>query len=146
MLSSALRSRVLSTVQIKAVSDTDRPNESLSSGADHLKMPWQFQLTAYMCHLSTNMFELKKAESVPFWTGTTAPVTAVVAFSLLRILLTTSHSFLGRMLYVSSIFSFFNCLNMGAYCVSKRGLEAFADCLRVEMASFGVKVRPESFF
>uniref|UniRef100_A0A8C1R6P6 Zgc:113142 n=1 Tax=Cyprinus carpio TaxID=7962 RepID=A0A8C1R6P6_CYPCA len=46
----------------------------------------------------------------------------------------------GRMLYVSSIFSFFNCLNMGAYSVSKRGLEAFADCLRVEMASFGVKV------
>lgn len=30
---------------------------------------------------------------------------------------------------------------MGAYSVSKRGLEAFADCLRVEMASFGVKVR-----
>nr|XP_055027852.1 D-beta-hydroxybutyrate dehydrogenase, mitochondrial [Misgurnus anguillicaudatus]XP_055027853.1 D-beta-hydroxybutyrate dehydrogenase, mitochondrial [Misgurnus anguillicaudatus]XP_055027854.1 D-beta-hydroxybutyrate dehydrogenase, mitochondrial [Misgurnus anguillicaudatus] len=46
----------------------------------------------------------------------------------------------GRLLYVSSIFSFFNCLNMGAYSVSKRGLEAFADCLRVEMASFGVKV------
>ncbi|XP_067310833.1 retinol dehydrogenase 16 [Pseudorasbora parva] len=46
----------------------------------------------------------------------------------------------GRMIYVSSIFSFFNCLNMGAYSVSKRGLEAFADCLRVEMASFGVKV------
>ncbi|XP_035005888.2 D-beta-hydroxybutyrate dehydrogenase, mitochondrial [Hippoglossus stenolepis] len=46
----------------------------------------------------------------------------------------------GRMLYVSSIFSFFNCPNMGAYSVSKRGLEAFADCLRVEMASFGVKV------
>ncbi|XP_073683686.1 D-beta-hydroxybutyrate dehydrogenase, mitochondrial [Garra rufa] len=46
----------------------------------------------------------------------------------------------GRMVYVSSIFSFFNCLNMGAYSVSKRGLEAFADCLRVEMASFGVKV------
>lgn len=46
----------------------------------------------------------------------------------------------GRMLYVSSIFSFFNCLNMGAYSVSKRGLEAFADCLRVEMASFGVEV------
>uniref|UniRef100_A0A672R769 D-beta-hydroxybutyrate dehydrogenase, mitochondrial-like n=1 Tax=Sinocyclocheilus grahami TaxID=75366 RepID=A0A672R769_SINGR len=51
----------------------------------------------------------------------------------------------GRMLYVSSIFSFFNCLNMGAYSVSKRGLEAFADCLRVEMANFGVKVRPWSF-
>uniref|UniRef100_A0A673KDM5 Retinol dehydrogenase 7-like n=1 Tax=Sinocyclocheilus rhinocerous TaxID=307959 RepID=A0A673KDM5_9TELE len=47
----------------------------------------------------------------------------------------------GRMLYVSSIFSFFNCLNMGAYGVSKRGLEAFADCLRVEMANFGVKLR-----
>ncbi|KAM8722903.1 D-beta-hydroxybutyrate dehydrogenase, mitochondrial isoform 1-T4 [Acanthopagrus schlegelii] len=46
----------------------------------------------------------------------------------------------GRMVYMSSIFSFFNCLNMGAYSVSKRGLEAFADCLRVEMASFGVKV------
>ncbi|XP_059375429.1 retinol dehydrogenase 7-like [Carassius carassius] len=46
----------------------------------------------------------------------------------------------GRMLYVSSILSFFNCLNMGAYSMSKRGLEAFADCLRVEMASFGVKV------
>ncbi|XP_051284267.1 D-beta-hydroxybutyrate dehydrogenase, mitochondrial [Dicentrarchus labrax] len=46
----------------------------------------------------------------------------------------------GRMIYTSSIFSFFNCLNMGAYSVSKRGLEAFADCLRVEMASFGVKV------
>ncbi|XP_068165744.1 D-beta-hydroxybutyrate dehydrogenase, mitochondrial [Antennarius striatus] len=46
----------------------------------------------------------------------------------------------GRMVYTSSIFSFFNCLNMGAYSVSKRGLEAFADCLRVEMASFGVKV------
>uniref|UniRef100_A0A3Q3SZJ0 Uncharacterized LOC113127446 n=1 Tax=Mastacembelus armatus TaxID=205130 RepID=A0A3Q3SZJ0_9TELE len=39
-----------------------------------------------------------------------------------------------------NIFAFFNCLNMGAYSVSKRGLEAFADCLRVEMASFGVKV------
>lgn len=53
------------------------------------------------------------------------------------------------MVYTSSIFSFFNCLNMGAYSVSKRGLEAFADCLRVEMASFGVKVRlqeiPSSF-
>ncbi|XP_039907745.1 D-beta-hydroxybutyrate dehydrogenase, mitochondrial-like [Simochromis diagramma] len=46
----------------------------------------------------------------------------------------------GRMVFVSSIFSFFYCLNMGAYSVSKRGLEAFADCLRVEMASFGVKV------
>ncbi|KAM9767049.1 D-beta-hydroxybutyrate dehydrogenase, mitochondrial [Menidia menidia] len=46
----------------------------------------------------------------------------------------------GRMVYVSSIFAFFHCLNMGAYSVSKRGLEAFADCLRVEMASFGVKV------
>ncbi|KAM3857084.1 D-beta-hydroxybutyrate dehydrogenase, mitochondrial [Diretmus argenteus] len=46
----------------------------------------------------------------------------------------------GRMVYVSSIFAFFNCLNMGAYSVSKRGLEAFADCLRVEMDSFGVKV------
>ncbi|XP_019126683.2 D-beta-hydroxybutyrate dehydrogenase, mitochondrial [Larimichthys crocea] len=46
----------------------------------------------------------------------------------------------GRMVYTSSIFAFFNCLNMGAYSVSKRGLEAFADCLRVEMASFGVKV------
>ncbi|KAM9820360.1 D-beta-hydroxybutyrate dehydrogenase, mitochondrial [Neosynchiropus ocellatus] len=46
----------------------------------------------------------------------------------------------GRVLFVSSIFAFFNCLNMGAYSVSKRGLEAFADCLRVEMASFGVKV------
>ncbi|XP_071774279.1 D-beta-hydroxybutyrate dehydrogenase, mitochondrial, partial [Centroberyx gerrardi] len=46
----------------------------------------------------------------------------------------------GRMVYVSSIFAFFTCLNMGAYSVSKRGLEAFADCLRVEMASFGVKV------
>lgn len=44
------------------------------------------------------------------------------------------------MIYTSSIFAFFNCLNMGAYSVSKRGLEAFADCLRVEMASFGVKV------
>lgn len=46
----------------------------------------------------------------------------------------------GRMVFVSSIFSFFTCLNMSAYSVSKRGLEAFADCLRVEMASFGVKV------
>ncbi|XP_033979961.1 D-beta-hydroxybutyrate dehydrogenase, mitochondrial [Trematomus bernacchii] len=46
----------------------------------------------------------------------------------------------GRMVFMSSIFAFFNCLNMGAYSVSKRGLEAFADCLRVEMASFGVKV------
>ncbi|XP_053700144.1 D-beta-hydroxybutyrate dehydrogenase, mitochondrial [Synchiropus splendidus] len=46
----------------------------------------------------------------------------------------------GRVLFVSSIFAFFNCLNMGAYSVSKRGLEAFADCLRVEMASFAVKV------
>uniref|UniRef100_A0A8C6TML7 Zgc:113142 n=1 Tax=Neogobius melanostomus TaxID=47308 RepID=A0A8C6TML7_9GOBI len=42
-------------------------------------------------------------------------------------------------LKVSDIFSFFTCLNMAAYSVSKRGLEAFADCLRVEMASFGVK-------
>uniref|UniRef100_A0A8C7X5C8 Zgc:113142 n=1 Tax=Oryzias sinensis TaxID=183150 RepID=A0A8C7X5C8_9TELE len=47
----------------------------------------------------------------------------------------------GRVVFVSSIFAFFHCLNMGAYSVSKRGLEAFADCLRVEMASFGVKVR-----
>ncbi|XP_019746155.1 D-beta-hydroxybutyrate dehydrogenase, mitochondrial-like isoform X2 [Hippocampus comes] len=46
----------------------------------------------------------------------------------------------GRMVFVSSIFSFFNCLNMATYSVSKRGLEAFADCLRVEMDSFGVKV------
>ncbi|XP_019909451.1 retinol dehydrogenase 7 [Esox lucius] len=46
----------------------------------------------------------------------------------------------GRMLFVSSVFAFFNCLTMGAYSISKRGLEAFADCLRVEMASFGVKV------
>ncbi|KAJ3584131.1 hypothetical protein NHX12_014627 [Muraenolepis orangiensis] len=46
----------------------------------------------------------------------------------------------GRMVYVSSILAFINCLNMGAYSVSKRGLEAFADCLRVETASFGVKV------
>ncbi|XP_023850546.1 D-beta-hydroxybutyrate dehydrogenase, mitochondrial [Salvelinus sp. IW2-2015] len=46
----------------------------------------------------------------------------------------------GRMVYVSSIFAFFNCLTMGAYSMSKRGLEAFADCLRVEMAGFGVKV------
>ncbi|XP_034534119.1 D-beta-hydroxybutyrate dehydrogenase, mitochondrial [Notolabrus celidotus] len=46
----------------------------------------------------------------------------------------------GRMVFMSSIFAFFNCLNMGAYSVSKRGLEAFADCLRVELASFGVKV------
>ncbi|CAJ1087744.1 D-beta-hydroxybutyrate dehydrogenase%2C mitochondrial [Xyrichtys novacula] len=46
----------------------------------------------------------------------------------------------GRMVFMSSIFSFFYCLNMGAYSVSKRGVEAFADCLRVEMASFGVKV------
>jgi NAD(P)-dependent dehydrogenase (short-subunit alcohol dehydrogenase family) len=46
----------------------------------------------------------------------------------------------GRMVFMSSIFAFFHCLNMGAYSVSKRGLEAFADCLRVEMASFGVKV------
>nr|XP_043906254.1 retinol dehydrogenase 7 [Solea senegalensis] len=46
----------------------------------------------------------------------------------------------GRVVFVSSIFAFFNCLNMGAYSVSKRGLEAFADCLRLEMASFGVKV------
>ncbi|XP_023817412.1 D-beta-hydroxybutyrate dehydrogenase, mitochondrial isoform X1 [Oryzias latipes] len=45
----------------------------------------------------------------------------------------------GRVVFVSSIFAFFHCLNMGAYSVSKRGLEAFADCLRVEMASFGVK-------
>lgn len=46
------------------------------------------------------------------------------------------------MVYTSSIFSFFTCLNMAAYSVSKRGLEAFADCLRVEMASFGVQVCP----
>ncbi|XP_059184177.1 D-beta-hydroxybutyrate dehydrogenase, mitochondrial [Centropristis striata] len=46
----------------------------------------------------------------------------------------------GRMVFTSSIFAFFNCLTMGAYSVSKRGLEAFADCLRVETASFGVKV------
>ncbi|XP_028320285.1 D-beta-hydroxybutyrate dehydrogenase, mitochondrial isoform X1 [Gouania willdenowi] len=47
----------------------------------------------------------------------------------------------GRMVFMSSILAFFYCLNMSAYSVSKRGLEAFADCLRVEMASFGVKVR-----
>ncbi|KPP78808.1 hypothetical protein Z043_101670 [Scleropages formosus] len=46
----------------------------------------------------------------------------------------------GRVVFMSSIFAFFNCLNMGSYSVSKRGMEAFADCLRVEMASFGVKV------
>lgn len=46
----------------------------------------------------------------------------------------------GRVVFTSSIFAFFHCLNMAAYSVSKRGLEAFADCLRVEMASFGVKV------
>ncbi|XP_072546384.1 D-beta-hydroxybutyrate dehydrogenase, mitochondrial [Salminus brasiliensis] len=46
----------------------------------------------------------------------------------------------GRMVFVSSIFAFFNCLSMGAYSVSKRGLEAFADCLRVELSSFDVKV------
>ncbi|XP_028320294.1 D-beta-hydroxybutyrate dehydrogenase, mitochondrial isoform X2 [Gouania willdenowi] len=46
----------------------------------------------------------------------------------------------GRMVFMSSILAFFYCLNMSAYSVSKRGLEAFADCLRVEMASFGVKV------
>lgn len=45
------------------------------------------------------------------------------------------------MVYTSSIFAFFSCLNMATYSVSKRGLEAFADCLRIEMASFGVKVR-----
>lgn len=49
----------------------------------------------------------------------------------------------GRIIFVSSIFAFFNCLNMGAYSVSKRGLEAFSDCLRVEMASFDVKVRSQ---
>ncbi|KAL4648980.1 D-beta-hydroxybutyrate dehydrogenase, mitochondrial-like [Arapaima gigas] len=46
----------------------------------------------------------------------------------------------GRIVFMSSILAFFNCLNMGSYSISKRGLEAFADCLRVEMASFGVKV------
>ncbi|KAG9268820.1 D-beta-hydroxybutyrate dehydrogenase, mitochondrial-like [Astyanax mexicanus] len=46
----------------------------------------------------------------------------------------------GRMVFVSSIFAFFNCLSMGAYSVSKRGLEAFADCLRVELSNFDVKV------
>ncbi|KAL7862316.1 hypothetical protein SRHO_G00137570 [Serrasalmus rhombeus] len=46
----------------------------------------------------------------------------------------------GRMVFVSSIFAFFNCMNMGAYSMSKRGLEAFADCLRVELSSFDVKV------
>lgn len=46
----------------------------------------------------------------------------------------------GRVVFVSSIFSFFHCLNMAAYSISKRGLEAFADCLRVEMESFGLKV------
>ena len=51
----------------------------------------------------------------------------------------------GRMVFMSSIFAFFHCLNMGAYSVSKRGLEAFADCLRVEMASFGVKVGAARF-
>lgn len=48
------------------------------------------------------------------------------------------------MLFTSSIFSFFTCLNMASYSVSKRGLEAFADCLRVEMSSFGVKVSTDS--
>ncbi|KAI4898456.1 hypothetical protein NFI96_011937 [Prochilodus magdalenae] len=46
----------------------------------------------------------------------------------------------GRMVFVSSIFAFFHCLNMGAYSISKRGLEAFADCLRVELSGFDVKV------
>lgn len=44
-------------------------------------------------------------------------------------------------MFVSSIFAFFHCVTMGAYSVSKRGLEAFADCLRVELSSFDVKVR-----
>ncbi|KAM4625909.1 LOW QUALITY PROTEIN: retinol dehydrogenase 5 [Polymixia lowei] len=44
------------------------------------------------------------------------------------------------MVYVSSIMAFFNSLNTGACSVSKRGLEAFADCLRVGMARFAVKV------
>ncbi|KAF3857464.1 hypothetical protein F7725_009323 [Dissostichus mawsoni] len=43
----------------------------------------------------------------------------------------------GRMVFMSSIFAFFNCLNMGAYSVSKRGLEAFADCLRVSIIQPG---------
>ncbi|XP_036398807.1 D-beta-hydroxybutyrate dehydrogenase, mitochondrial [Megalops cyprinoides] len=54
----------------------------------------------------------------------------------------------GRLVFVSSIFAFFNCLTMGSYSVSKRGMEAFADCLRVEMASFDVKIciiRPGNF-
>lgn len=61
---------------------------------------------------------------------------------LLSALLIQACASAGRMVFTSSIFSFLTCLNMAAYSVSKRGLEAFADCLRLEMASFGVKVCP----
>ncbi|XP_015213190.2 D-beta-hydroxybutyrate dehydrogenase, mitochondrial [Lepisosteus oculatus] len=46
----------------------------------------------------------------------------------------------GRMVFVSSILAFFYAPNMGPYSITKRAVEAFADCLRVEMACFGVKV------
>ncbi|MBN3296064.1 BDH protein, partial [Amia calva] len=46
----------------------------------------------------------------------------------------------GRIVFVSSIFAFLHAPNMGPYSVTKRAIEAFADCLRIEMASFGVKV------
>ncbi|MBN3273343.1 BDH protein, partial [Polyodon spathula] len=44
----------------------------------------------------------------------------------------------GRMVFVSSILAFVYVPNLGVYSVTKRAVEAFADCLRVELATFGV--------
>ncbi|KAK1170222.1 hypothetical protein AOXY_G7024 [Acipenser oxyrinchus oxyrinchus] len=46
----------------------------------------------------------------------------------------------GRMVFVSSILAFIYVPNLSVYSVTKRAVEAFADCLRVELAIFGVKV------
>ncbi|MGH0149173.1 UNVERIFIED_CONTAM: hypothetical protein FKN15_062838, partial [Acipenser sinensis] len=45
-----------------------------------------------------------------------------------------------RMVFVSSILAFVYVPNLSVYSVTKRAVEAFADCLRVELATFGVKV------
>ncbi|KAK3543256.1 hypothetical protein QTP70_014087 [Hemibagrus guttatus] len=45
----------------------------------------------------------------------------------------------GRIVNISSVLGRI-CLSSGPYCVSKFGMEAFNDCLRLNMAPFGVKV------
>ncbi|MCJ8732743.1 hypothetical protein PDJAM_G00214810 [Pangasius djambal] len=45
----------------------------------------------------------------------------------------------GRVVNISSVLGRI-CLSTGPYCVSKYGVEAFSDCLRLNMIPFGVKV------